>query len=105
MFGLYRESHVLEAGCDISQIATTGSTSTTPRSQNFSFDLVAAFEVFMHRDQREVEAYVHETTRVLRPAGRARVSFVAVTTTPIRGATPPRVRPCRQRCELVHSGP
>jgi len=43
-----------------------------------SFDFVVAFEVFMHMDPRGVEAYLHETARVLRANGRAVVSFMAV---------------------------
>ena len=42
------------------------------------FDLVVAFEVFMHMDQRGVEAYLHEIARVLRPGGRAVVTFMAI---------------------------
>jgi len=43
-----------------------------------SFDLVVAFEVFMHMDQDGVAAYLRESARVLRPRGRAVVTFMAI---------------------------
>jgi SAM-dependent methyltransferase len=43
-----------------------------------SFDLVVAFEVFMHMDAEGVAAYLRESARVLRPEGRAVVTFMAI---------------------------
>lgn len=42
------------------------------------FDLVVAFEVFMHVDRLGVEVYLAEIARVLRPGARAVVTFMAV---------------------------
>jgi SAM-dependent methyltransferase len=43
-----------------------------------SFDLVVAFEVFMHMDRDGVVAYLRESARVLRAGGRAIVTFMAI---------------------------
>ena len=42
------------------------------------FDLVVAFEVFMHMERSGVGVYLAEIARVLRPFGRAVVTFMAV---------------------------
>jgi SAM-dependent methyltransferase len=42
------------------------------------FDVVCAFEVFMHMSQAGVQNYLHEIARVLRPGGLAVVTLVAV---------------------------
>jgi SAM-dependent methyltransferase len=43
-----------------------------------AFDLVVAFEVFMHVEQDGVAAYLEQGARVLRPGGRAVMTFVAI---------------------------
>jgi cyclopropane fatty-acyl-phospholipid synthase-like methyltransferase len=43
-----------------------------------SFDVVVAFEVFMHMDRDGVATYLHESARVLRPGGRAVLTFMAI---------------------------
>lgn len=42
------------------------------------FDLVCAFEVFMHMERDDVAGYLREVARVLRPGGRAVLTFMAV---------------------------
>jgi len=43
-----------------------------------SFDLVVAFEVFMHMEREGIAAYLRESARVLRPGGRAVVTFMTI---------------------------
>jgi SAM-dependent methyltransferase len=43
-----------------------------------AFDLVVAFEVFMHMEKDGVAAYLEESARVLRDGGRAVVTFMAI---------------------------
>jgi SAM-dependent methyltransferase len=45
--------------------------------ENERFDVVCAFEVFMHVSLEAIRNYVHEMARVLRPGGLAVVTFVA----------------------------
>jgi len=57
--------------------------STGPEQVRFpyddaSFDVVCAFEVFMHVALDGVRNYLQELTRVLRPGGTAVVSFMAI---------------------------
>lgn len=46
--------------------------------QEHSFDVVCAFEVFMHLSLDGVRNYLHEIARVLRPGGLAVVTLVAI---------------------------
>jgi SAM-dependent methyltransferase len=43
-----------------------------------SFDMVCAFEVFMHMEPEGVCSYLNEVARVLRPSGRAVVTFMMI---------------------------
>jgi SAM-dependent methyltransferase len=43
------------------------------------FDIACSFAVFMHMQLKEIENYIRETFRVLRPGGRAVLAMTAIT--------------------------